>query len=426
MRRSTARNIIGSVILLVLVFGQHSFAEFRAGAAKVDITPPVGERMSAWPRDSKGVHDPLYAKALVLDDGKTKMALVTINLSRFGAENTTNVKTIVKEKTGIDNVLCAATHTHSAPLGKDDFPTKEDPWIRQAERNIADVIARAAANLAPAKIGAGFGQVPEGHNRRVVLPDGKVVMHWNNRKRTPTNPVDYQLGVIRIEAIGGKPIATLINFACHPVIGGHRSQLLSADYPGVLTRLVEEATGVQCMFLQGAAGDIDPFWTDISPAEGCFEQMEKMGKTIADEALSVLKHIVDLKADQSISFHTECVPLASRNDVERKNRDIRAEINTVLIGKDLAIATFPGEFFVEHGISLKQQSRINNTMFVGYCNDALAYFPTIRSCTEGGYGVESRTRVEVGAGERLVNRALINLYYQAGMITKTSTINGKD
>ncbi len=98
-----------------------------------------------------------------------------------------------------------------------------------------------------------------------------------------------------------------------------------------------------------------------------------------------------------------------------------AEINTVLIGDDLAVATFPGEFFVEHGLSLKERSRIENTLFVGYCNRRLRYFPTIKATTEGGYGAahfgtSSATQVEVGAGERLVNRALVNLYYQAKMI----------
>jgi len=119
-----------------------------------------------------------------------------------------------------------------------------------------------------------------------------------------------------------------------------------------------------------------------------------------------------------ISVHTEMIPLASRTDVGRTQRDISAEINTVLIGADIALATFPGEFFVEHGLALKARSQFEHTFFVGYTNGALGYFPTIRATTEGGYGAATSTRVEVGAGERLVDRALINLYYQAGNIAR--------
>ena len=141
-----------------------------------------------------------------------------------------------------------------------------------------------------------------------------------------------------------------------------------------------------------------------------------MGKAIGDEVLRVSSRIAGFETSPTISFQTEVIPLASRRDVERKKRNIDAEINTVLIGDDLALATFPGEFFVEHALSLKNRSKFKNTMFVGYCNGSLAYFPTIKACAEGGYGAASATRVQVGAGEMLVNRALINLYRQAKMI----------
>jgi len=407
--------------LLILFVPIEAFAELKAGAAKADITPPIGSRMYGYDARgtnvSKGVHDPLYAKGLVLDDGSTKLAIVTLDLGTVTYENTTNVKAIVREKTGIENVLLIVTHTHSAPVAPSDFPSKENPWIREAERKIAGVIVEAASNLSPAKIGTGWGAVREGHNRRKIV-EGKAVMLWVNRERIPTSPVDSQLAVIRVERLNGKPIATLINFACHPVVLGPENLLISADYPGVATRLVEEELGGQCMFLQGAAGDINPFWDKTPPAEGAYEQMEKMGTALAVEAVRVSRQIVDFKADPKISFHAEVIPLATRRGVEPRDRDLNIEINTVLIGDDLALATFPGEFFVEHGLSLKQRSQFKNTIFIGYCNNRwLGYFPTIQACTEGGYGAASATQVEVGAGERLVNRALINLYYQAGKIS---------
>ncbi|MFP6597398.1 MAG: hypothetical protein VCC01_08075, partial [Candidatus Hydrogenedentota bacterium] len=154
------------------------------------------------------------------------------------------------------------------------------------------------------------------------------------------------------------------------------------------------------------------------PAEGAFEQCEKMGLAVADEVIRVSKTINDFDPDIPISFSTEVIPLAHRNDIERRDKKFFAEVNTVVLGDSLALATFPGEFFVEHGLHLKSASKVPNTFFIGYCNGRLRYFPTIKACTEGGYGAASATQVEVGAGERLVNRAIINLHYQAEHIRK--------
>ena len=400
-------------------------AELRVGVAQADITPPIGSRMYGYSARgtnvSTGVHDPLYAKAIVLDDGSTRVAVATLDLGTVTHENVTNIKAIVKEGTGIENVLCVASHTHSAPYPAADFPSEGDPWIRAAERKIAGAIVEAAGNSVPARLGVGWGEVREGHNRRRVLEDGTVEMLWANRERVPTRPVDYGLAVIRVEGLDGRPLATLVNFACHPVILGPENLEISADYPGVLARLLEEEIGGQAMFLQGAAGDINPFWDKTPPDEGAFEQTETMGSALATEALRVYREITGLRSDRRLSFRGEIIPLAHRDDVERKDRIFDAEINTVLLGDDLALATFPGEFFVEHGLALKTRSRIRNTLFVGYCNRRLRYFPTITAATEGGYGAahygsSSATQVEVGAGERLVNRALVNLYDQADMI----------
>jgi len=284
------------------------------------------------------------------------------------------------------------------------------------ERKVAAAIVEANANLQSATVGVGWGHVEEGHNRRKLTESGELIMFWANRERVPTEPVDYSLGVITIDNEQGDTIATLVNYACHPVVAGPESLEISADYVGVFTKLVEQEIGGECMFLQGAAGDINPFWDKTSPEEGAFEQMEKMGESIAEEVVATVGEINEYYDDPDIAFDTETVLLANRRDRERENPDIAAPISTLLIGDDIALAFFPGEFFVEHGLDLKEESKFDHTFFVGYTNDALAYFPTIKATTEGGYGAATATRVEVGAGERLVNRALINLYYLADMI----------
>ena len=423
--RRVKPGVLPLLMAAALVPASVGAAELRVGVARADITPPIGSAMYGYSARgssvSAGIHDRLHAKALVLDDGKTRLAVATLDLGTVTHENTANIKAMVKEKTGIENVLCVASHTHSAPWPEAGFPSAADSWIREAERKIAGAIVAAAGKTVPARIGIGWGEVREGHNRRRVGDEGKVEMLWRNRERIPTHPGDPQLAVIRVDDLEGRPLATLVNFACHPVVLGPENLLISADYPGALTRRLEETIGGQAMFLQGAAGDINPFWDKTPPDEGAFEQMDKMGADLAKEAIRVHREITELSPDRRLSFHTEIIPLAHRDDWERKDRTLDAEVNTVLIGDALALATFPGEFFVEHGLSLKARSRIANTLFVGYCNRRLGYFPTIQATTEGGYGAgrygtRSATQVEVGAGERLVNRALINLYYQAGII----------
>ena len=413
-------SVICALILAVVAFD--ACAELLAGSASADITPPIGGRMYGYgargANVSEGVHDPLYAKALVLENGDGRLAIVTLDWGTVTEKNSERIKRLVKKETGIENVLCVASHSHSAPAPDPTFPTKRKPYLREAEEKIAGAIAAAARSVVPARIRVGHGEAREGHNRRKVLPDGTVEMFWENRERVPTSPVDYQLGVIRVESTTGETIATLVNFQCHPVVLGPENLLISADYPGVMKGLVEDALGGACLFLQGAAGDINPFWDKTPPSEGAYEQMELMGKTIAEEVVRVSGEAQPIEDNPAISVHTEIIALARRNDPQRKVRDLMAEVNTVVIGSDLALATFPGEFFVEHGLRLKRESKIKHTFFVGYTNRRLRYFPTIKACSEGGYGAASATIVEVGAGELLVGRALINLYYQAGLIRR--------
>jgi len=393
------------------MFCQNGLPQLTAGVAQVDITPPTGVAMYGYgargKNVSEGIHDRLYAGALVLANGTTKLAIATIDIGAVRKENAENIKAMVRKQTDIQNILLIASHTHSGPA----------QWIKETEKRIAEVIIEADRNRKSARIGVGVGEVREGHNRRMITSDERLIMFWANRDRIPTSPVDYQLGVIRIEGSDG-PIATLVNFTCHPVVAGPGNLLYSADYPGAMKRILKEKIGGQVMYLPGASGDINPFWDKTPPNEGAFEQIEKMGRAIADEVLQVSRHIIEYDEMPRISFKNETIPLASRQDTARVERKILAEINTVLIGENLALAAFPGEFFVEHGLSLKKRSPFKYTFFIGYCNDQLAYFPTIQSTLYGGYGAASATQVEIGAGEYLINRALIKLMYQGNKISQ--------
>lgn len=430
-------------VIAVLLFHVPSAqpASLTAGVAKRDVTPPIGGTLYGYGARGKnvsiGVHDPLYAKAIVLADGTTKVAIVTLDLGSMPAENTARIRTAVQNKSDVQQVLLTTSHTHSSPTFTDDFPSARSPYVSHMEQQIIDAVLEASRQMVDAQIGTGWGHVVEGHNRRCINDDGSVTMLWGNRDRKPTSPVDHSVGVIAVNDTGGHPLATLVNFACHPVVLGPENLQISADWPGSMMAFLEDRIGGQAMFVQGASGDINPFWDKTAPKDGAFEQVEKMGEAVATEAQAVRSGIQSWKSDATLSVSQQRFELELRWKFNDPNvsksadpdfarilqyylngfeKEKNAEVNTLLIGDDIALATFPGEFFVEHGLKLKSSSVIPNTFFVGYTNGAVAYFPTIKAAAQGGYGATSATVVKVGTGEMLVNRAVIRLHEQAGRL----------
>ena len=429
------RRII-SALGLVFLTAASAGAELRVGVAQADVTPPPGVRMYGYgargENVSTGVHDPLYAKALVLSDGQRTAAWVTMDLGYADKPLTRDIRAAVSTALGFDDVFLTSSHTHSGPTFMPDFPSAEDPWVQELRRKVTEAIVEAHGALQPARLGVDWGRVDLGHNRRRVRADGTVEMLWENRPGIPTSPVDKSVAVVAFNTPAGEPIATLVNLAIHPVILGPENLEYSADYPGAMMAWVEEHGGGQAMFLQGAAGDINPFWDKTSLADGAYEQMQRMGETIGGEVVRLRRGLTFLEV-RTIGLGVERVQIAPRWDIddpairagvrrdyiERFGREGEAEVKTLLIGSDLALVSFPGEFFVEHGLRLKDESVVANTLFVGYSNGHLGYFPTIKAAAQGGYGAGSSTIVEVGAGELLVNRALINLAYLSGQVSRT-------
>ncbi len=438
-----------TLVLVVVSFawGGAAAAEFRAGAASVKITPPIGGLMGGYSARgiglSTGVHDPLYAKALVLTDGEDTLAIVILDLVSFDGKPLDRVKAALRERLGIEQMMILVTHTHSGPTLNEKFPSAEKSWVSELEQKIEAVVKEAQEDAVPAVYGVGKGRLEEGHNRRKVAPDGSVTMLWRNEERAPTAPVDHEVGVIQVNTTGGEPIATLVNFACHPVILGPANLLISADYPGVMRTVVEDALGGVCLFANGACGDINPFMDKSDPADGAFEEVEKTGRALGDEAVRVVRAMTLRETpDADLTVQTEAVSFALRWDIEnpevlealyakytkmvvtmilnelKANLPLEGDVVTVTLGRDLALVGLPGEFFVDHGLSLKAGSAIPNTFALGYCNGSLGYFPTINAAWEGGYGGKEATIVEVGAGERVINRALVSLYYQTGRLSE--------
>lgn len=411
----TIRYLVSTLLLMWVVIVPAAVGELTAGIARVEITPPIGSPMGGYTArqgPATGIHDPLYATVLVLKlDGLT-IAIVSCDLRSFPSER---VVTLARERKVADHTLIAVTHTHSGPLTWEDksWPRTDRSWFAETEDKILEAIASASKQMFPARIAAGFGEVYLGHNRRKVGSDGKVTMFWRNAEKEPTSPLDPAVGVIRVDDASGKPRAVIVNYSCHATILGPDNRMISADYPGYLARHIErQLAGALCLFVQGGAGDINPYFDKQPVAQDGFGEAERMGNALAAVALRIVRNLKP-------QFEVNARLLATAEVVSFRNRwepqkNVRAGVTTVLVNNQIAIATIPGEPFVDLQIALRDKSEVTNTFVFGYTysagGDWIGYVPTIRAASEGGYGAGYNTLIEVGAGEALIDRALVNIF----------------
>ncbi len=232
------RTILASSLTALAVLQNVSLAAdgvLQAGVATVDITPEPGKMLWGYSNRTHGATgtlDPLFAKAVVLRAGDTSVAIVSLDLGRTPEESVLDeVRRQVSAKCGVSNLFVTASHTHHAPA-LESTPDNPNPYGETVGRQIAEIICQAAADLVPVRIGVGRGTADFSHNRRKFLPDGRVAMQWRNAEREPTEPVDRQYAVIRLDRLDGSSLAVLFNYACHPVVMGPDNYQYSADYVG--------------------------------------------------------------------------------------------------------------------------------------------------------------------------------------------------
>lgn len=434
-------------VVLVLTIAPRGMcgSGLRAGVARVEITPPAGEQMWGYEdrrQPAAGMLDPLYARVLVLDAAPHRLALVTLDLGRsFGPGSLARLREAAARSSGISCLLVAASHTHSAPVIRDEYRDAPPAWERAALEKIGHAIEEAAGELQPARIGVGTGAVYIGHNRLRVNADGSVSWFERNPTRIPTAPVDPTLTVLRIDRADRTPLAVLTNYACHPVVFGADNLRYSADFPGVMNRVVEQQLGggVQSFFLQGAPGDINPYYAVTPVEQDAAGRRDWTGERLGQEAARVAKHIQSRVVDSpSIEFAESTLTVHLRWDIEKFRAallkflgpdgmeiygahivpEIRLPVTTVLIDREIAVATMPGEPFVDFQMNWRDRCPVRHALLLGYTNGYNGYFPTIAAASRGGYGAASAsTWVEPGAGERMVDTAVTKVYEMLGRLS---------
>lgn len=408
----------------------------RAGVARVDITP-AGGGVYLGGYDSRtspavGVHDPLFARALVLECGGRRMAIVSLDLIWFPSER---VAKEAKEKYDIGLVLTAASHSHSTP----DLLYSQHLWrpdrfnevFREIENKVLTAIEQANGALFRTRLSTARGDITLGYNRLVMQPDGRRKPLFRNPERIPYGPVDPTVGIIRIEdADAGTTRAVLVNYACHAVCLGARNLEMSADYVGPMAEKVEKAIKPQvlCLFTQGAGSNINPLFVGTGAKEetneDCFRRAKVMGELLADEVLRALAHARPVGGPDEIQWRQRTMTFANRwkessAEYYMPAGPIELGAATILINRRIGIMAIPGEPHLSLQMMFKRDAPVEFPLFFGYttCGHPKwpEYIPDIRAAAEGGYGAAKRTFIEVGGGERLVNQALIDLYDMKGM-----------
>lgn len=441
-----------SFFLLTSIGALHA-ATFKAAVAKADITPPAGLPMYGFldrikeNKLSTGTLDPLYARVLVLEVGNKRLALVTLDLGRtFNADELARLREQAKSSSGIGELLVVASHTHSGPNILDVYPGNRAPdWELAAVRKIEAAISEAAGRLQEARIGSGRGEVYIGYNRRQVHGNATVTMLWTNPEKQPTFPIDPAVLVLRIDDREGKPLAILVNYACHPVVLGPDNLQYSADYVGTMASTVERSFGGAplCLFLQGGDGDINPYYATTALSDDAIGKRNWTGKQIGDEVVRVTREIkTDAPGDPAIDFADDVMSFPLRwnskafragllqsygprvfedhadllvHDPPPDHLDLR--VTTVLLNHRIALIGMPGEPFVDFQINWKDRCPVRDALFLGYANGYFDYFPTIEAAAHGGYGAgDSNTYIEVGAGERMLRQALTHVYEMTGKL----------
>ena len=439
---SSLRPLIRLLHLVVLLTSSLMEAQtLEAGVARVDMTPPVGLVLEGYPgsgRIATGTRDPLYARVLLLRSGATRLGLVDLDLiSPLEPAYLAQLREAVKRD--VSNLLVTAIHTHSGPaliLGGSTLLLRE--WEAATVDKISHAVHAAATHAVPVRLGVGYGLAYIGHNRLRDNRDGSMTWFEKNRTGVSTAPVDPTVAVLRLDDMSGKPVAILVNYACHPVIFGPDSRQYSADFPGVMTEVVEEAMDGKplCFFLQGGDGDINPFYAVTPLDEGAAELSQRAGSELGRVAARVAEQIrtaADVPAslqvaEDNLTFGPRwdaqqwlaADPKNAETITAKTKAEYKLPVSTVLINQQIAFLTMPGEPFVDFQMQWRARCPVRDCFLLGYTNGYYGYFPTIRAATWGGYGAaHPSTWIEVGAGEQMLNHSLIRVYEMLGRIKPT-------
>ena len=418
-------------------------ARLYAGSASADITPDESVPLAGYgAREGAftGVHDPVGATALVLADGAITVAIVSVDLLNVSRELVASVRrALATKRVPIDDLVVVATHTHGGPY----VPARaiDVSPLLSTDADVTDAVAgyldgivtsvtRAVERLEPASLRVGRATnrtVPE--NRRAAGGVGDNV-------RMPWGAIDPELTALLVETASGRE-TVLYNFACHPVCTTPGETLVSADWPGYAAkRVIEERGTDDVLFVNGAAGDINPSGkSDADAGDAVYDYMASTGAAVGETVLDALSDAESTRrvtrppirtAHASLDLPVKETP--PREQIQRRLSDLEtkldeleragdetgyakvtwdwryvqllaayadwdattlpADLRYLSVG-DVGILGMPGEILVRHGFDFKARAQVGTLVLAGYANGYVGYVPTLADLENVGYEVRS-------------------------------------
>jgi neutral ceramidase len=389
---------------------------FRAGAAKVDITPAPDAAlpMSGYANRIAGftrIHDPLSVRAIVVDDGEVQAAVISVEVIGISSALWEKIVDRLSGETGIpkDNILLAAVHTHAAPaIGtydeRADGPIAErrDAYLKIMQDAVVTATSEAKSRLQPARIGYATGRANVNTNRRASNGEGGWMLGNN-----PDDVSDKTVVVIKIESRSGAPIAVFSNYAVHGTVLGPDNLQISADLPGAAAAFVERHYGgnVVSPWTSGAAGDQDPIYRIGRD----FKNVTALGNLLGAEVVRVADQIqpterARIRCSQRViscpGKRTVQRPGPGRPYLEADAEPTPIRLSLLMIN-DIAIAGVSGEVLTNIALRLKRESPMTRTVMVTLCNGSSGYLPDDAAYDRISYEVLT-SRVKRGYAESAI------------------------
>lgn len=392
-------------------------APFRAGAARLDITPAPDAAlpMSGYAGRTQGhtaIRDPLFARAIVVEDAGGPAAIVSVDVIGFSHAARDRIAARIEKEAGVPagRLLLAGVHTHGAPaIGTyGEAAAKPAQYVAWLDDRIVEAVRTAREKLAPARAGFGAGRASVNTNRIARMAYGGWWLGVN-----PDGVSDKTVAVLRFDDSAGKPFAVFANYAVHGTVLGQQNTQITGDLPGAAARVVErDMEGVVAAWTSGAAGDQNAIY---GPGTS-FEQLDALGAILGDEIVRVARGIKTLPgiriaaAQKTVACPGQkTAPGATRRDPEIQFVDadpVEIRLSLLKIG-DVALAGVSGEVLTLIGTRLKKEAGPKAVM-VTHCNGSSGYIPDDAAYGRVGYEIMS-ARMKSGCAEDAIVKGFVEM-----------------
>ncbi|MFA6032279.1 MAG: neutral/alkaline non-lysosomal ceramidase N-terminal domain-containing protein [Myxococcota bacterium] len=401
-----------------------SSRSLSAGVSRTVISPPPGVILIGYGEHGKGnagVHDDLYATALSLSDGSKTVTIVSCDLLCM---NEFTVDRIRSRVGAISEIIICCSHTHAGPVVYADqsSPRINRKYVDLLVEKVAWAVRAACTSAQPATLGWCKAQTDIAVNRREHTAGGKVIIGWNRDAE-----VDRTVGILQVMAVSGKRIATVVNAACHGTVLPPQNLFVSADWIGAMRRVVECETGAPVLFVQGAAGDLNPDyewgrgdpWEAVADLGGRVARcvMEGLNNRVApfEGAVKLARQALwlplEMKATSRIppkTYRHKVLEFAGltrwlapfvdymldrrypwRSRVEMRNGVwcVPMRVTVLEIG-ELAFVAFGAEVLGAVGARVRALNPGGPVIFASVADGCIGYLPTVEAHDEGGYEVD--------------------------------------